>query len=49
MARVMAAAHAQVVPTTLSDDADIHAWLPGNDITVRLIRSWCAPARPCPR
>jgi pyruvate dehydrogenase E2 component (dihydrolipoamide acetyltransferase) len=39
MARVMAAAHAQVVPTTLSDDADIHAWVPGNDITVRLIRS----------
>jgi pyruvate dehydrogenase E2 component (dihydrolipoamide acetyltransferase) len=26
MARVMADAHAQVVPTTLSDDADIHAW-----------------------
>jgi 2-oxoisovalerate dehydrogenase E2 component (dihydrolipoyl transacylase) len=39
MARVMAAAHAQVVPTTLADDADIHAWLPGNDITVRLIRA----------
>jgi pyruvate dehydrogenase E2 component (dihydrolipoamide acetyltransferase) len=39
MARVMAAAHAQVVPTTLADDADIHAWLPGNDITGRLIRS----------
>ena len=39
MARVMAAAHAQVVPTMLCDDADIHAWTPGNDITVRLIRS----------
>jgi len=39
MARVMAAAHAQVVPTTLCDDADIHAWLPGNDITGRLVRS----------
>ena len=39
MARVMAAAHAQVVPTTLSDDADIHAWLPGNDITGRLVRA----------
>lgn len=39
MARVMAAAHAQVVPTTLSDDADIHAWTPGNDITVRLCRA----------
>lgn len=39
MARVMASAHAQVVPTTLTDDADIHAWTPGNDITVRLIRA----------
>ena len=39
MARVMADAHAKVVPTTLSDDADISAWLPGNDITVRLIRA----------
>jgi len=39
MARVMAAAHAAVVPTTLVDDADIDAWLPGNDITVRLVRA----------
>jgi 2-oxoisovalerate dehydrogenase E2 component (dihydrolipoyl transacylase) len=39
MARVMAAAHAQVVPTTLCDDADIHAWPPGTDITGRLIRA----------
>jgi pyruvate dehydrogenase E2 component (dihydrolipoamide acetyltransferase) len=39
MARVMADAHAKVVPTTLADDADIQAWLPGNDITVRLIRA----------
>ena len=39
MARVMADAHAKVVPTTICDDADIHAWLPGNDITVRLIRA----------
>jgi 2-oxoisovalerate dehydrogenase E2 component (dihydrolipoyl transacylase) len=35
----MAEAHAQVVPTTLTDDADIHAWLPGNDVTVRLVRA----------
>jgi pyruvate dehydrogenase E2 component (dihydrolipoamide acetyltransferase) len=39
MARVMADAHSKVVPTTLADDADIHAWLPGNDITGRLIRA----------
>ncbi|MET1160927.1 MAG: dihydrolipoamide acetyltransferase family protein, partial [Pseudoxanthomonas sp.] len=39
MARVMADAHAKVVPTTLNDDADVHAWVPGNDVTGRLIRS----------
>ncbi|GIX38320.1 MAG: dihydrolipoamide acetyltransferase component of pyruvate dehydrogenase complex [Silanimonas sp.] len=39
MVRSMAAAHAEVVPTTLMDDADLHAWAPGEDITVRLIRA----------
>ncbi|MBL8257049.1 MAG: 2-oxo acid dehydrogenase subunit E2 [Pseudoxanthomonas mexicana] len=39
MARVMADAHAKVVPTTLSDDADVHAWTPGNDLTGRLVRA----------
>jgi pyruvate dehydrogenase E2 component (dihydrolipoamide acetyltransferase) len=39
MARVMAAAHAAVVPTTLCDDADINNWLAGNDITGRLVRA----------
>ncbi|GAB2493030.1 dihydrolipoamide acetyltransferase family protein [Pseudoxanthomonas sangjuensis] len=39
MARVMADAHAKVVPTTLNDDADIHAWQAGNDVTVRLLRA----------
>lgn len=39
MVRVMSEAHAQVVPTTLMDDADIHAWGKGEDITVRLIRA----------
>jgi pyruvate dehydrogenase E2 component (dihydrolipoamide acetyltransferase) len=48
MARVMAAAHAAVVPTTLSDDADIHAWLPGNDITVRLVRAIVRAAKMVP-
>ena len=48
MARVMAAAHAQVVPTTLTDDADIHAWAPGNDITVRLIRAIVRAAKAVP-
>ncbi len=39
MARVMADAHAKVVPTTLVDDADLHAWIGKQDITVRLIRA----------
>ncbi|KRA46543.1 dihydrolipoamide acetyltransferase family protein [Pseudoxanthomonas sp. Root630] len=39
MARVMADAHAKVVPTTLSDDADVNAWTPGNDMTGRLVRA----------
>jgi len=39
MARVMADAHSKVVPTTLTDDADIHAWGHGNDMTSRLVRA----------
>ncbi|MFV0544208.1 MAG: dihydrolipoamide acetyltransferase family protein [Marinicella pacifica] len=39
MARVMQNAHATIVPTSIMDDADIHAWQPGQDITGRLIRS----------
>ena len=39
MARVMADAHANVVPTTLVDDADLHQWLGKQDITARLIRA----------
>ena len=50
MARVMADAHAEVVPTTLMDDADLHAWSHGEDITARLIRALvAAAARRCRR
>jgi pyruvate dehydrogenase E2 component (dihydrolipoamide acetyltransferase) len=45
MARVMQAAHAQVVPTTIMDDADINNWQAGEDITVRLIRSLVVAAQ----
>lgn len=45
MARIMSEAHAKVVPTTLMDDADIHAWQAGQDITIRLIRSLWAGAQ----
>ncbi|MFT3791126.1 MAG: dihydrolipoamide acetyltransferase family protein [Rudaea sp.] len=39
MARVMADAQSKVVPTTLNDDADIHAWRPREDVSVRLLRA----------
>lgn len=48
MARVMAEAHAQVVPTTLVDDADIHAWTPGTDVTARLVRAIVVACRAVP-
>ena len=45
MARVMSESHKQVVPASLMDDADIHAWRPGEDITVRLLRALGAGAQ----
>jgi pyruvate dehydrogenase E2 component (dihydrolipoamide acetyltransferase) len=48
MARVMADAHAKVVPTTLVDDADLHAWVGKQDITARLIRSIVAACKEVP-
>jgi 2-oxoisovalerate dehydrogenase E2 component (dihydrolipoyl transacylase) len=48
MARVMADAHAQVVATTISDDADVQAWLPGSDVTARLVRGIVAACRAVP-
>ena len=39
MVRSIAAAHAEVVPTTLIADADPPPWSPGEDITVRLVRA----------
>src|SRR6056297_4037799 len=45
MARAMSESHARVVATTIMDDADIHAWQHGEDITVRLLRSLWAGAQ----
>lgn len=39
MAERMANAHAQVVPATVTDEADIDTWPRGSDVTVRLIRA----------
>ncbi|HZA65396.1 MAG TPA: dihydrolipoamide acetyltransferase family protein [Geminicoccaceae bacterium] len=38
MATRMAHAHAEVVPATVSDDADVEAWR-GSDVTIRLVRA----------
>lgn len=45
MARVMQIAHQNIVPTTIMDDADIHQWQVGQDITGRLIRSLVVAAK----
>jgi 2-oxoisovalerate dehydrogenase E2 component (dihydrolipoyl transacylase) len=42
MASVMTQSHSEVVPITLVDDADIHAWPEKTDITVRMIRALSA-------
>lgn len=39
MARSMAQAHAEVAAVTVTDDADIDAWRPDQDVTLRLIRA----------
>jgi 2-oxoisovalerate dehydrogenase E2 component (dihydrolipoyl transacylase) len=42
MAVNMARSHAEIVPATVSDEADIAAWEPGPDISIRLIRAIAA-------
>lgn len=39
MAKAMTQAHAEVVPVTIHDDADVTTWFTQGDITVRLIRA----------
>lgn len=39
MALAMMQSHVEVVPVTLNDDADIHAWTENTDITLRVIRA----------
>jgi 2-oxoisovalerate dehydrogenase E2 component (dihydrolipoyl transacylase) len=45
MAQRMALAHAQVVPTTVIDEADIDAWSKGTDITIRLVQAMAAACK----
>src|SRR5438309_111163 len=39
MAVNMSRSHAEIVPATVSDEADIEAWVPGSDTTIRLVRA----------
>ncbi len=45
MNQSMSLSRDSVMPCTLFDDADIHGWAPGNDITARVIRSIVAGCR----
>ena len=45
MANTMAQSHAEVVPVTLFDDADIDHWAENEDITVRLIQAIVAACK----
>ena len=45
MAQNMARAHAEVVPATVTDDADIGGWAGAEDVTVRLVRAIAAGCR----
>jgi pyruvate dehydrogenase E2 component (dihydrolipoamide acetyltransferase) len=42
MAQRMVIAHAEIVPTTVTDEADIEAWSKNEDITIRLVRAIAA-------
>jgi pyruvate dehydrogenase E2 component (dihydrolipoamide acetyltransferase) len=45
MAQRMAAAHAQVVPASVTDEADIGGWPAGEDATIRLVRAIAAACK----
>ncbi len=48
MAQNMALAQSEVAPATVIDDADVHAWAPDSDVTIRLIRALVAGCRASP-
>lgn len=48
MAQNMALAQREVAAATVIDDADIHAWPPGTDITIRLVKALVAGCRAAP-
>ena len=48
MARKMAQSHAEVVPTTVIDEADVDAWPAGTDVTIRIVQAIAAACRAVP-
>lgn len=44
----MTKSHAEVVPVTLVDDADIHAWSTDQDVTLRVLRAMVAACQEVP-
>jgi 2-oxoisovalerate dehydrogenase E2 component (dihydrolipoyl transacylase) len=48
MANNMAVAQREVPAATVMDDADVHAWPPGADATIRLVRALVAGCRAAP-
>ena len=45
MAQRMTAAHAEIVPASVTDDADIDDWRKGEDATIRLVRAIAAACK----
>src|SRR6266581_8299847 len=45
MAQRMAASHAEVAPANVTEEADIDAWAPGEDVTIRLVRAIAAACK----
>ncbi len=45
MAQRMKAAHAEIVPASVTDDADIDDWRKGEDATIRLVRAIAAACK----
>jgi len=48
MARTMARAHAEVVPVTITEDADVDHWFRKDDTTIRLVEAVAAACRTAP-
>jgi pyruvate dehydrogenase E2 component (dihydrolipoamide acetyltransferase) len=48
MAQKMQQSHAEIVPASIHDEADVEDWIEGGDITVRLIRAIVAGCRTSP-